>query len=69
MEKEGQEPYDFAHTWDTKQKATNKHNKKLTDTENSTAVTRGERGWGEVGKGKGGQDQIHGGGGRRNFGR
>lgn len=67
MEKEGQEPYDFAHTWDTKQKATNKHNKKLT--RHREQHGRYQRPWGEVGKGKGGQDQIHGGGGRRNFGR
>lgn len=46
--------------WDTKQKATNKQTKKLTDTENSMAVIRGERGWGEIEKGKGGQDQRHG---------
>lgn len=42
MEKEGQEPYDFAHTWDTKQKATNKHNKKLTDREQHGRYQKGK---------------------------
>ena len=42
--KKSQEPYDFTHICDIKQKATNK---KLIDTDNSMAVTRGKEGWEE----------------------
>ena len=44
-----QEPYDFIHMWDIKQKATNeqvKQQNKLIDIEDRMVVTKGEQGWG-----------------------
>ena len=55
-DRKGQEPYDFTHMWDIKQKSTNEHSKnKLIDTDNNMVVTRREGESGEDEEGKGGQ--------------
>ena len=48
-----QEPYDFSHMWDIKQKATNEQTK-LMDTDNSVVVSSREGGLQEDEEGKGG---------------
>lgn len=44
-DREGQEPYNFTHMWNKRQKATNEQREqtnKLIDTENRIGITRGE---------------------------
>lgn len=61
-----QEPHDFIHMWDIKQKAITNRTNKLIDTDNSVVVIRGERRWREDKEGKG--HQLNGDGRKSDFG-